>query len=441
MPKFLRAFPAAAVCAVLLAGCSSSQMRYNLFDRPSSYGYTTNKSRPNVVVNPIVFEGIPNPEPWQKEIGTKLQNEFANSIFRTNLLSPTVSPTPVRDSMDDFVLHVTIRDSCVEHPVWYVFVMGEKQTYVLNSDIRITRKGATVASFKYSQSKTGYERLFGSYMLIPLFPVGSPAKDVVVNDLMAKLFNEFEMFLVHNQDALAGTAPKKDTTSRAQPVRSTFSNTLWQEHRREYVGRYRLSPMMAAGIDVSENTGLEKIDNFSTSVSGPAYGFEVSMDPLLTSDGIQVGSPSVSPELWARFLHLRTTTDVYLVDEGDVNQRTLISRDEGGETHMSVLAGARVVFRTMEMYRLFLQMGIGTTWGSQDGDIVPLDKEDYPDVDYFVRREDADYKNTMQMLYGGGLRIGHPRDQISYDLSFNVHSASDRDQVILLPMFAFRVKL
>lgn len=455
MTRFTRAsvFAGAALLA-FLSGCSSSRTRFNLYERPSTYGVSAAGARPSLVVNPIVFEGIPNPEPWQKEIGVKLQREFANSTLRTGVLSPVVADVPAGDGGDGYVLDVTMRDSSVEYPVWYVFVAGEKQTYTLNGDVRISRKGETVASFKFSQSKTGYERLFGSYFYIPLFPFGSAKKDAVVNDLMAKFYSEFEMFLVRSQDVLARGAPRQDSTSapRIQPVQQTISGEGWQANRPERVGKYRISPIVGVGVDVSGNTGLEKYDDVSTTVAGPALGFEVSMRPLVSANGIETGSPTVYPELWARFLHLKTTINVYLDNDGDdddfddddsrsSNSKELISKDEGGETHMSLLAGGRVVFRPMEMWQMYLQLGAGATWGSQEGDVVPKNPEDFPGVEYIIRRTDKDTKTALQALFGGGVRLGHSRDLVNYDVGFNILSSQDRDETILLPSFALHFRL
>ncbi len=455
MTRFTRAsvFAGAALLA-LLAGCSSSRTRFNLYERPSSFGVAATGTRPSLVVNPVVFEGIPNPEPWQKEIGAKLQQEFVNSTLRTGVLTPVVAEAPVRGGDDGYVLDVTMRDSSVEYPVWYVFVAGEKQTYTLNGDVRISRKGETVASFKFSQSKTGYERMFGSYFYIPLFPFGSAKKDAVVNDLMAKFYSEFEMFLVRSQDVLARGAPKPDTAAapRIKPVQQIAASADWQANRPERVGKFRISPIVGFGVDVSEKTGLERYKDVSTTVAGPALGFEVSMRPLVSANGIETGSPTVYPELWARFLHLKTTISVYLDKDDDddddfddddsrSNSKELISEDEGGETHMSILAGGRVVFRPMEMWQMYLQLGAGATWGSQEGDVVPKDPEEFPDVEYIIRRTEGDTKTALQALFGGGVRLGHSRDLVNYDIGFNILSSQDRDETILLPNFALHFRL
>lgn len=441
-----------ALAATLwFTGCSSSTMRYNMFPRQTSYeSVATSGSKPALVVNPVKFARVAEPDPWQKELATKLQDEFVGSVRKVNLMTPIAVQTPHAASDDALVLDVTVEDSCVESPIYYVFVMGEKQHYFLRGEFKFSRNGRTIALFKFAQDKAAAERMFGSYVWIPIFPFGSARKDIVVDELMNKLLNEFEMFMVRNQDGLrsAARAIPIDTTGNAPANRvvATAATTDWQVGRAEHVGRFRVGPTVGFGIDISENTGLERYEDITTFVGGGAFGIEASMNPHVGANGILTGKHAITPEIWGRFSYLETHIGIYLKDDGNDDDdnnssSTLISKDEGGEKHYSIIFGGRPVFKLSELYRLFLEAGVGFTWGSQEGDVVPRNQADYPDVEYFLRRTKKDHSPALQTQFGGGVRFGHPRSPFDLNLGFDINNCSSRDETIILPTASLRFRI
>jgi hypothetical protein len=257
----------------------------------------------------------------------------------------------------------------------------------------------------------------------------------VISGTFTEMLKDFELYLLRNRDFFIKKLDSNNISATPAEVTQLKENIntarTWQSKRPEYFGKFRLSPMFGYALDFSNPFDFSRLTAYE---NGFSFGLEFATNPLLLPTGQIIGpSGFFTPELWSRISFLKTTYKLY-------DSNTLVSEDNGGESHYGLSIGFRPMISPMQTYHLFVQGGVGITWGSQEGDVVPKTPSDYPGTDYFIHRYNVTFTTQQYYLVGGGIRLGHRRDKLNYEVNVNYSNVFDGDRPVLDILSALRIQ-
>ncbi len=435
-----------AAAVVTLWGCSPSVFRY---ERPYPEVLTqaprvdeATHAGPSAVVPPIDFPQLERLDQWQVKVEEQMRSELVSSLQRTGVFGSVqaVDSAEGACSQGTVVFQVSMSDTLLHSPYYYVFVSGEKEWYTLRADIAAVHNDDTIATYRFARDTVQIQGMWFTDLFVPIFPVvirkeGRTARQMMtaflssVRDFVTAHAERFRTTVRSGPISTADAAPgaEAQTSPAAVGVPSSpiidKASLSWQRFRKPDALMHSLS----GGIGYALDRGMSLSDTVypagggytirESSESGLLLPLGYAFRPSALADiirhrgGINATSyRTVYSEIFIMMhyakLYRSVRTDYYPHPDADTDS-TYTNEESGGHTFVQFFFGPRLCIRPSKHTVLFGHLGLG--FSIENAEHI-FDSEDP------VQYEPDETRGCL--MIGGGLRFGAPSSRLQFEPFF-----------------------